>query len=110
LASSFAACQVPEAATMRALQALLANTQTTDSARIARRNTELGKLAGTVRSGYEKFAPKMTVFDPWARHIVPASPLDILPSIHADFVGSEAAVIGCDPSCPACRSRHDNRR
>jgi hypothetical protein len=58
LAASLAACGVPEAANKRVLRALLVNTQTTDPERLARRDTELGKLDDTVRSGHEKFAEK----------------------------------------------------
>ena len=49
LASSFAARGVPEAAAMRALRALLTNTQTTDPLRLARRDTELGNGAVGLR-------------------------------------------------------------
>jgi hypothetical protein len=43
LSASFAAHDVPKAATKKALQALLNNTTTTDPARLARRDTELAK-------------------------------------------------------------------
>jgi hypothetical protein len=106
LASSFAARGVPAVTTTRALRALLTNTQTTDPARIARRDTELGKLKDTVRSGYEKFAqspttPSGKLFDPWQEFIVPPFPLDILPTVAQDFVGTKSTAMGVDPSALA---------
>jgi hypothetical protein len=106
LASSFAARGVPEVAATRALRALLNNTQTTDPVRIARRDTELGKLKDTVRSGYEKFSrlvatPTGKLFDPWQEFIVPPFPLDILPTVAQDFVGTKSTAMGVDPSALA---------
>ena len=45
-------------------------------------------------------APEI-VFDPWARYVVPVFLFDILPPLVQEFVGAEAAVIGCDPSALA---------
>jgi hypothetical protein len=107
LASSFAARRIPEAEAARLLRALLINTQTTDSARIARRDTELSKLKDTVRSGYEKFAktavtPTGTeLFDPWQEFIVPEFPFDVLPSTVEGFVNWRSAAMGVDASAMA---------
>jgi len=38
------------------------------------------------------------VFDPWQPYIVPAFPLNVLPSEVQDFVAQQAQVIGCDMS------------
>jgi hypothetical protein len=105
LASSFAARAVPEPATLKALQALLNNTQTTDPVRLIRRDAELAKLKATVRSGYQKFAatptPGAALFDPWQEWIVPPFPLDILPGIAHDFVVAKSTAMGADPSALA---------
>src|SRR5262249_9041101 len=101
LASSFAACGVPDPVAMRTLRALLANTQTTDPTRIARRDTELGKLKDTVRSGYQKFEPTPTnaeLFDPWKEFIVPEFPLDVLPPVARNFIFDRSRSIGVDRS------------
>jgi len=102
LASSFAARGTPETVTVRVLRALMVNTQTTDPARIARRDTELAKLKDTVRSGYEKFAPKGgALFDPWQEFIAPPFPLDILPGAAHDFVATKSTAMGADPAALA---------
>jgi len=107
LASSFAARGVPEAAALSALRALLANTQTTDPTRIARRDTELGKLKDTVRSGYEKFATAAAtptgaeLFDPWQQFIVPEFPLDVLPPVACKFILDRSGALGVDKSALA---------
>jgi len=107
LASSFAARGVPEAAAIRALQALLTNTQTTDPIRLARRDTELGKLKDTVRSGYAKFATAAAtptgaeLFDPWQEFIVPEFPLDVLPPVACKFILNRGLAMGVDKSALA---------
>jgi hypothetical protein len=52
LAASFAAHGLDENVANKTLRALLLNTQTTDPDRLARRNTELGALRSTIKSGY----------------------------------------------------------
>lgn len=100
LAASLAARGVPEALTVQVLQSLLTNTQTADPARVARRDTELGKLKDTVRSGYEKFwkvpaAPTgAELFNPWERFVAPAFPMDVLSPVLRAFVLSQSNVIG----------------
>jgi hypothetical protein len=101
LASSFAARAVPEVAARGVLHALLDNTQTTDPERLKRRDVELKKLAATVRSGYEKFAPSGALFDPWQEFVAPPFPVDILPGVTHDFVVTKSADIGVDPSAMA---------
>jgi hypothetical protein len=41
------------------------------------------------------------LFDPWARYIVPAFPLDVLPPVARDFVATQSDLIGCDVSALA---------
>jgi hypothetical protein len=101
LAASFAAHGVPELVANKALSALLANTQTTDSARLARRDTELSKLRETVRSGYAKFTPPAELFDPWLPFIVPEFPHDVLPPVVHEFVLNQSLAIGVDRSAMA---------
>ena len=104
LAASFAARGASEALAVQVLQSLLTNTQTTDPARVTRRDSELGKLKATVRSGYEKFrkpsaAPTGTqLFDPWEKYIVPEFPLQVLPRTVQNYVTSQSVIIGCDPA------------
>ena len=93
---------------MRALRALLVNTQTNDPTRIARRDAELGKLKDTVRSGYEKFAAQAatpttdaTLFNPWQQFIVPEFPLDVLPPAVHSFIHNRSTAMGVDPSALA---------
>jgi hypothetical protein len=89
------------------LQALLSNTQTAAPDRIARRDTELGKLKDTVRSGYEKFAKAAAaptgaeLFDPWQLFIVPSFPFAILPTVAQDYVGTKSIALGADASALA---------
>jgi hypothetical protein len=104
LSASFAARAVPQAATESALRALLNNTQTTDPARLVRRDAELAKLKDTVRSGYQKFAAVPTgrgLFDPWQEWLVPAFPLDVLPGVARDYVATKSTAMGADPSALA---------
>ena len=42
-----------------------------------------------------------TTFDPWDKFTVPAFPLHVLPPTVVEFVRSESAVVGCDPSALA---------
>jgi hypothetical protein len=102
LSSSFAAYGIPEGAAKGIFRALLTNTQTTDPARLARRDTELAKLKATVRSAYEKFArtPPLgaVLFDPWQEWLVPPFPLDILPAVAHDFVETKSNAMGVDPA------------
>jgi Protein of unknown function (DUF3987) len=46
-------------------------------------------------------ASAATLFDPWEQYIVPEFPFDILPPVLQDYVGSQAEVIGVDPSAMA---------
>jgi hypothetical protein len=107
LASRFAARGISEAAAMRALRALLTNTQTSDPIRLARRDTELSKLKDTVRSGYEKFATAAAtptgaeLFDPWQQFIVPEFPLDVLPPVAHKFILDRSHAMGVDKSAMA---------
>jgi hypothetical protein len=99
LAASFAARGTPEAVTRGVLRSLLNNTQTADHERLKRRDIELNKLAATVRSGYDKFAPTSgALLDPWRHFIAPPFPLDTLPPAVQCYVKSQAAIIGCDIS------------
>jgi hypothetical protein len=41
------------------------------------------------------------LFDPWAQFVVPTFPLEVPPAVVHDFVESQSAVIGCDPSAMA---------
>jgi hypothetical protein len=60
-------------------------------------------LEGDLRRMREKWEQDVaaTLFDPWDRYSVPAFPLEVLPATLTDFVKSESAVIGCDPSALA---------
>jgi Protein of unknown function (DUF3987) len=114
LASSFAGKGAPEPVAREALRALLLNSNPQDPERQRRRAVELEKLRETVRSGYDKFgtttatggSPLATaaLFDPWERYIVPEFPFEILPPVLQNYVGSQAEVIGVDPSAMAMSS------
>ena len=41
-------------------------------------------------------APQQAMFDPWAKHIVPPFPIDVLPPVLREFVVSQSEVIGVD--------------
>jgi hypothetical protein len=42
--------------------------------------------------------PQMFFFDPWENNALPDFPLAILPEIVRNFVETQSAIIGCDPS------------
>jgi hypothetical protein len=101
LSASFAAAGIPRIEARHILRALLDNTVTTDSGRLKRRDAELGKLADTVRSAYDKFAATPAsgaLFNPWEEFVVPAFPVDVLPGVVHDFVTAKSADIGVDVS------------
>jgi hypothetical protein len=98
LAASFASRGAPKPVTERVLHALMANSTPADPERVRRRDTEIGKLAETISSAYEKFAAPSALFDPWTEYRVPAFPVEILPSVAQDFVYTQTALIGCDLS------------
>jgi hypothetical protein len=41
------------------------------------------------------------LFNPWAEHIVPGFPLDVLPPIARDYVSEQSELLGCDTSAMA---------
>jgi hypothetical protein len=54
-----------------------------------------------IESAVEKYQPKVEhasgeLFDPWAPFTPPEFPLDILPAVVREFVGTQSEVIGCD--------------
>lgn len=111
LAASFAASGVPEDVAERLLHAVVASTQTQDPARRQRAAAELDKLADTVRSGYEKFAPSqaptsaasaaagtIVPIDLWGRFDPPELPSGLLPALIEDFAREESALMGADPA------------
>ena len=101
LAASFAANALPQPAARRILDALLDNTVTTDPARLRRRDVEKGKLAGTVKTAYDKFdamPASGAIFDPWQEFVVPPFPIDVLPGVIGEFVTKKSADIGVDLS------------
>ena len=62
---------------------------------------EIGRAFNDIRIDPAPTTPEPSlapVFDPWQPYIVPAFPLDVLPSEVQDFVAQQAEVIGCDRS------------
>jgi hypothetical protein len=68
--------------------------------RYASRGKDLEADLRRMRAKWEE-ETATTLFDPWDRYSVPTFPLEVLPASVADFVKSDSAVIGCDPSALA---------
>ncbi len=66
------------------------------------------KIPAMVRDGRQKIEREATaspcagsLFDPWVQSAVPTFPFDVLPSVVGNFVKTQSAVIGSDPSAMA---------
>ena len=101
LAAKLNASGMSGGAAVNLLRGLMKNSPAPHDERWQQRYDDIPRA---VRSAEEKFDAEAKVndasslFDPWQPFVVPAFPLDVLPSAIQEFVATQSDVIGCDPN------------